>query len=189
MELAAVGRVSDRFRRGHELCADFCAVSNHAKFSLGKSVAVRNWRDTAGNGLAKCLCESGILSGQDLRTYSDTAELRRDWPFLLWAALQGAAVAGFGGRATGRAESAGVQFGGPKWKQRVARQTALGIAEADCSVADFLSWPLVTPLQLRVAEFSAADHGLQVARHSSGRNQFGQPGGNAAQLSAARPDL
>jgi hypothetical protein len=160
LELVALGGISSRAGWFLELLI-LCAVSHHARFSVGKSFAVLRWWSLALRRAGTSIWKTPTLSRQNLRPHLGHARSARFRSLCLRCLLHGAPIATFDRRAPGWPEGSGLHATGPKRQTGSAYRSAF----AERRGAHFLSRPLVTTVQLRVAEFPAAASGFQHAGH------------------------
>src|SRR6266853_5532041 len=167
MELADLGRLRCRSRRA-VLLRVLRAVSNDAGFSLGESSAFWNWRCVVDSWSVLCVRPAAGLSRKDFRLDLHSDCCARCRLFQLRNLLRSAAGAGLSWRTACWAKGTRLHTTGSKWKTRWPRRFAVRLESCR---ADFLSWFLVTAMQLRVAEFSAKAAGVRGAWHSRFRIQ------------------
>src|SRR6266550_1756943 len=167
MELADLGRLRCRSSRA-VLLRVLRAVSNDAGFSMGESFAFWNWGCLADSWLVPRVRPAASLPRKDFRL-----DLRSDCCaccrlFQLRNLLRSAAGSGLSWRTARWAKGTRLHTTGSKWKTRWPRRFAVRLKRCR---ADFLSWFLVTAMQLRVAEFPTTAFGIRRARHSCRRRQ------------------
>ncbi|PYK11157.1 MAG: hypothetical protein DME61_01510, partial [Verrucomicrobia bacterium] len=144
------------------------AVSNHPRFSMGKSITLWNWRCVVDRRPLSRFWPAATLSRQNLRLnlYCDRAVSFRIFQLrnLLRPPPGSALISGDARWGKG----AGIHVGRSKWK--ISRPRGFAFRLKSCR-ADFLSRLLVNALQLRVAEFSATAFGFRCARDPHSRHQ------------------
>ena len=163
MELADLARLRSRGQRPVQLRV-FRAVCDHSRFSMGESRSLRRGRCFVDRRPVPRVWPAATLSRQDFRVDI------RDHQFV---AVRFLCLRDFLCAAT----SAALRAGATSWTEgsivfvaRPNRQRGRigGFTFTERRGPDFLSRPLVTALQLRVAEFPAASFGFHVTRRSCG---------------------
>src|SRR5438876_455872 len=167
MELADLGRLRCHSRRA-VLLRVLRAVSNDAGFSMGESSAFWNWERVFDSWVVPRVRPATGLSRKDFRLDLHSDCCARCRLFQLRNLLRSAAGAGLSWRTARWAKGTRLHTTGSKWKTCWPRRFAVRLESCR---ADFLSWFLVTAMQLRVAEFPATAFGIRRARRSCRRHQ------------------
>ena len=159
MELAHLGRIHNRGRRIAQLRM-VRAISGDARFSMGKSFALRDRRRVVDRRFVSRIWSAATLSGQGfwVRLHLNSVPVLR--LFRLRNLLRAPTGSDFEWRAASWAIGAGLFTTGSKWESRRPGRFTPGTIGTEGARADFLSRILVTALQLRVAEFSAKAGGI-----------------------------
>ncbi len=170
VELVHLGRVRSRGRRIVQLRM-VRAISGRARFSVGKSFALRNRRRVVDRRFVSRIWSAATLSGQGFWFGLQRNCISILRIFRLRNFLRAATGSCFEWRAPRWATGTGLFTTGSKWKARRPRRFAPETVGTEGGRGDFLSRILVTALQLRVAEFSAKAWGIRCTRYSSRRDQ------------------
>ncbi len=157
MELAPVGRISALPRWVRHL-PFLCQVSRHARRPVGKLLAICYRRGGLRRRLEACLWTTAAISRENRGANSDLSQPRRFGVFLLHRLLYDEAIAGVDWSASRGPEGARICAAGYEQQSSFTHQptfqTTLEPAIAPKGSAScFLSWVLVTVLQLRVTEY------------------------------------
>src|SRR5205807_10654004 len=154
VELAHLGGIRNRGRRIVQLRM-VRAISRHARFSMGKSLALWNRCCVVNRRLVSRVWSATTLSGQGFWFGLQRNSIPILCIFRLRNLLRAATGSRFEWRAARWATGTGLFTTGSKWKSRRPRRFAPGTVGTEGGRADFLSRFLVTAMQLRVTEFPA----------------------------------
>src|SRR5438094_4619055 len=182
MELADLGRLCCRSRWA-VLLRVLRAVSNDAGFSMGESFAFWNWRCVFDSWVVPRVRPVTGFPRKDFRLDLHSDCCARCRVFQLRNLLRPAAGAGLRWRSARWAKGTRLYTTGSKWKTGWSGRFTFRLES--CRV-DFLSWVLVTAMQLRVAEFPATAFGIRRARRSCRWHQRRSAGDQPAAIAKAR---